>query len=113
MVLDTDTANEIDDQFAVVHALLSQDRLQLEAIYATLFSRDGRSPADGVAESEAELHRLLDRLNIDDQGRVFRGADNVLRDDRPVVSNAASENLIRRALELRDGPASGWRRSAR
>lgn len=104
MVLDTDTANEIDDQFAVVHALLSQDRLQLEAIYATLFSREGRSPADGVAESEAEIHRLLDRLNIEDQGRVFRGADDVLRDDRPVVSNAASEDLIRRALEPRDGP---------
>jgi purine nucleosidase len=27
MVLDTDTYNEIDDQFAVVHALLSQNRL--------------------------------------------------------------------------------------
>ena len=58
MVLDTDTANEIDDQFAVVHALLSQDRLQLKAMYATPFSRAGNSPADGVAESEAEIHRL-------------------------------------------------------
>ena len=64
VVLDTDTANEIDDQFAVVHALLSQDRLQLEAIYATLFTREGQharrgrrrvggrdSPAAGAAEA--------------------------------------------------------------
>ncbi len=103
MVLDTDTANEIDDQFAVVHALLSQDRLQLEAIYATLFSREGRSPAEGVAESEAEIHRLLDRLGVADRSRVHRGADAFLSDDQPTVQNAASDDLIRLALEPREG----------
>ncbi len=104
MVLDTDTANEIDDQFAVVHALLSQDRLRLEAIYATLFSRDGSSPATGVAESEAEIQRLLERLQVDPGDRVLRGADEFLSENRPSVSNAASADLISRALEARDGP---------
>lgn len=103
MVLDTDTANEIDDQFAVVHALLSQDRLQLEAIYATLFSRAGNSPAEGVAESEAEIHRLLDRLEVEDRSRVLRGADAFLSDERPTVPNAASDDLIERAMAPRDG----------
>ena len=37
MVLDTDTYNEIDDQFAVVHALLSPEHLNVEAIYAVPF----------------------------------------------------------------------------
>ena len=37
MVLDTDTYNEIDDQFAVVQALLSPDQLAVEAIYAAPF----------------------------------------------------------------------------
>ena len=104
MVLDTDTANEIDDQFAVVHALLSGDRLELEAIYATLFSREGSSPADGVAESEAEIHRLLERLGVDPGGRVRRGADEFLSDEQRSVGNAASDDLIKRALEDRDGP---------
>ena len=103
MVLDTDTANEIDDQFAVVHALLSQDRLQLEAIYATLFTRPGNSPAEGVAESEAEIHRLLDRLGVEDRSRVLRGADAFLSDERLTVPNAASEDLIERAMAPRDG----------
>ncbi|MCY3559081.1 MAG: nucleoside hydrolase [Chloroflexi bacterium] len=103
MVLDTDTANEIDDQFAVVHALLSQDRLQLEAIYATLFAREGNTPAEGVAESEAEIHRLLERLSVDPAGRVLRGADRFLAVDQPTVANAVSDDLIRRALEPRDG----------
>ncbi|HIC17844.1 TPA: nucleoside hydrolase, partial [Candidatus Poribacteria bacterium] len=38
LVLDTDTYNEIDDQFAVVHALLSPDNLTLESIHAAPFS---------------------------------------------------------------------------
>ncbi len=103
MVLDTDTANEIDDQFAVVHTLLSQDRLQLEAIHATLFSREGMPPADGVAKSEAEIHRLLERLNVAPAGRVLRGADEFLSDSRRSVANAASDDLIRRAMSPRDG----------
>lgn len=104
MVLDTDTANEIDDQFAVVHALLSQDRLQLEAMYATLFLRQGDSAARGLDESEAEIHRLLERLGVDGSGRVHRGADQFLSDDVLSVDNAASDDLIRRAMEPRDGP---------
>lgn len=104
MVLDTDTANEIDDQFAVVHALLSQDRLRLEAMYATLFLRQGDSPARGLDESEAEIHRLLERLGVDDSGRVHRGADRFLSDDVASINNAASDDLIKRAMEPRDGP---------
>src|SRR5690606_10077935 len=34
MVLDTDTFNEIDDQFAVVYSLLSPEAMEVEAIYA-------------------------------------------------------------------------------
>ena len=36
MVLDTDTYNEIDDQFALVYALMSAN-LSLEAVYAAPF----------------------------------------------------------------------------
>lgn len=38
VVIDTDTANEIDDQFALAWAILSQDQLRLEAVYAEPFS---------------------------------------------------------------------------
>lgn len=45
VIIDTDTANEIDDQYAVAWALLSQDRLRLEGVTAAPYSfthhRDG------------------------------------------------------------------------
>jgi len=38
LLIDTDAANEIDDQFAIAWALLSQDRLRIEAVTAAPFS---------------------------------------------------------------------------
>ena len=103
MVLDTDTANEIDDQFAVAHALLSGERLALEAIYAAPFARGGAGPAAGVAESEAEILRLTERLDVDPAGRVLRGAERFLASADAPVANAASDDLVRRAMETREG----------
>ena len=51
MVLDTDTYNEIDDQFAVVHALLSPEYLNVEAMYAAPFHNNrSESAEDGMEE---------------------------------------------------------------
>jgi len=71
MVLDTDTYNEIDDQFALVYALRSPERLTVEAVYAAPFT-NGRSsgPADGMEKSYAEILRLLDRLDVDPDSTV-------------------------------------------
>jgi hypothetical protein len=52
MVLDTDTYNEIDDQFAVTYGLLSPERLSVEALYArrsTTTARTGRRTACSAA----------------------------------------------------------------
>ncbi len=38
VVIDTDTHNEIDDQYALAWALLSQDRLEIEGVYAAPYS---------------------------------------------------------------------------
>jgi purine nucleosidase len=64
MVLDTDTYNEIDDQFALVHALLSPERLRVEAIYAAPFhNQRSDGPEDGMEKSYEEIGRLLQRMN--------------------------------------------------
>ena len=35
VVLDTDTFNEVDDQFALSYLLASQDQLRIQALYAS------------------------------------------------------------------------------
>ena len=76
-VIDTDARNEIDDQFALAWALLSQDVLDIEAIYAAPYSFQrrwrelqaaARAKANPGGASAAELALLaayggqLDRL---------------------------------------------------
>ena len=57
MVLDTDTYNEIDDQFAVVYSLLSKG-VHVEAIYAApFFNSRSSGPGDGMRKSYDEILR--------------------------------------------------------
>ncbi|MFQ6044107.1 MAG: nucleoside hydrolase [Candidatus Poribacteria bacterium] len=104
MVLDTDTYNEVDDQFAVVYALLSE-QLNVEAIYAApFFNNRSNGPGDGMEKSYEEILRLLDRLDYPHRDFVFRGSSSYLpAPDQPVKSEAA-ENLIDRAMQARDKP---------
>ena len=77
MVLDTDTYNEVDDQFALSYALLSPEKLNVQAIYAAPFYNDRSSgPKDGMEKSYDEILRLLDKLGIDPEGRVFKGSES-------------------------------------
>jgi len=105
MVLDTDTYNEIDDQFAVVYSLLSPDHMDVEAIYAAPFHNSRSSgPGDGMEKSYEEILRVLDRLDVSPDGLVFRGSTSYLPGaDEPVRSDAA-EDLVAKAMADRDGP---------
>lgn len=48
VVLDTDTYNEIDDQFALAYLIKSEEKLRLQAIYAApFFNHHSESPEDG------------------------------------------------------------------
>jgi inosine-uridine nucleoside N-ribohydrolase len=104
MVLDTDTYNEVDDQFAVVYSLLSPEKISVDAIYAAPFHNSRSSgPADGMEKSYQEILRLLERLNISSDGLVYRGSTRYLHDwDHPVQSDAA-EDLVAKAMSRDEG----------
>lgn len=105
-VLDTDTYNEIDDQFALAYAVLAET-IDLEAVYAAPFHNNRSSgPEDGMEKSYEEIHRVLERL----EGRGTAVPSTVLRGSRaffpatdtPVESEAARD-LVERAHADRTG----------
>lgn len=103
MVLDTDTYNEVDDQFALVHALLSPDRLKVEAIYAApYFNNRSTGPADGMEKSYEEIHRLLEKLNWPQRDFVYRGSTAYLDASLQPVESAAARDLVARAMASPD-----------
>ena len=104
VVIDTDTYNEIDDQFAIVYALRSVDRLAVEAIYAAPFYSDlvpkprSTGPADGMEKSYEEILRVLNLTDVPAAGLVHRGSTEYLPDDEtPAGNSEAVDDLIARA----------------
>lgn len=98
-VLDTDTYNEIDDQFAVVHAILSPDKLNLEAIYAAPFHNNrSKGPEDGMEKSYDEILRLLDFLQVKSDNFVHKGSRGFLSDGDTPLHSAAASDMVERAM---------------
>jgi len=105
VVLDTDTYNEIDDQYAVAYSLLSPERLSVEAIYAAPFVNNrSTSAAQGMEKSYEEILRLLKFFKRVDPSIAHQGSNRFFQQrDRPVDSPAARD-LIERALKPGPGP---------
>ena len=96
VVLDTDTYNEIDDQFALAYLLRSDDKLDTKAIYAApFFNQHSESPADGMEKSYEEIKKVLALMG--EERRVFKGSDRYLPDENTPVPSPAAEDLIERA----------------
>ena len=105
MVLDTDTFNEVDDQFAIVQTLLSPERLGLEALYAAPFANHlAATAASGMELSYDEILRVLARLNVSAEGLVFRGSRHYLKDDPTPPESDAVRDLIERAFADDEAP---------
>lgn len=99
VVIDTDTYNEIDDQFAVVYALLSPEKLNVEAIYAAPYLNNrSESAADGMQKSFEEILRLLDKINMGHKDLVFHGSKSFLKAPGEPVESDAAKDLVKRAM---------------
>lgn len=134
LLIDTDTANEIDDQYALAWALLSPEHMHIEAVTAEPFSfahhqeeliraekalengepldehlvggfqgwikrlhNHGRrakelefvSPATGMELSYEEILTVYDKLGMNGDGQIFRGANQYMDNaDTPVMSDS-------------------------
>lgn len=101
-VLDTDTFNEVDDQFALTYALLAEETLRLRAVTAAPFLNSrSTSPADGMEKSFEEIGRILALLNHPAEGFAFRGSTGYLPDRNTPVDSAAARRIVELAHEQR------------
>lgn len=101
VVLDTDTYNEIDDQFALSYMIKNDDKLCVKAIYAApFFNEKSVSPKDGMEKSYDEILTLLTLLGREDlKASVFKGSEGYLPDEDTPVSSPAAEDLAVRAMQ--------------
>ncbi|MCQ2463462.1 MAG: nucleoside hydrolase, partial [Clostridia bacterium] len=100
MVLDTDTKNDVDDQFALTYACRLHDEgaVSLDAVYAAPFTHEpSPSAGEGMEQSYEEIIRILDLIGIKEtEDFVFRGSDRFL--DGKAVDSPAAKDLVKRAM---------------
>lgn len=105
IVIDTDTKNEIDDQFAITYALLSQSEIVVEAIHAAPFMKpEYPEPELGMEASYQEILTVIDKMGLRGSIPVFKGSRKILGYDKVPVRSEAAENLIRLAMQQREDP---------
>lgn len=104
VILDTDTFNEVDDQFALAHLLLAPERVNVEAVYAAPFSNArAATPGEGMEKSYDEILRVCELVGPAKSPPVFRGSTAYLSAARTPVDSPAARDLVTRALAPREG----------
>ena len=77
VILDTDTYNECDDQFALAYMIKSQDIFNIEAITVAPYyhtSQKGLTVRDGQELSYNEILKICKWLEFDTNSKVFKGS---------------------------------------
>jgi len=104
IVIDTDTYNEIDDQFAIAYALFSPDSFSIEGIYAAPFyNTRSENAGHGMELSYEEIQRLFEKLGVRNTSLAFRGSEGFLDDISKPYKSEAAKHLIDLAMAS-EGP---------
>lgn len=99
VILDTDTYNEADDQFALSYLLKSQDRFNIEAITIAPYSHDNDlSIQEGQEKSYQEVLKICNWLNFDTTNKVFKGSIDYIQDGYD-KTNDAVQKIIEIAMK--------------
>ncbi len=101
VILDTDTYNEIDDQFALSYMMKSPERINVVGICAApFFNRNSESPKDGMEKSYNEILKLLHLMNRDDFAvNVRRGSERYMENENDIVESPAAHFIVEKAKE--------------
>lgn len=87
VILDTDTYNECDDQFALAYLLKNQDKFNIEAITVAPYSHSDRKETieETTEKSYNEILKICNWLNFKTENKVFKGSTDYM-------SNGYNEN---------------------
>ncbi len=101
VILDTDVANEVDDQFAICYLMKALDKIDLQAITIAPFFNSGYKPVSSIEEGinlsfdiASKVLDLIDRSEY--KAKMYKGATKYFYESK--LSNPAVEKIIEIAL---------------
>lgn len=94
VILDTDTYNEIDDQYALAYCYFA-DSIDLLSVNAAPFYNDNSSGfEDGMLKSYDEINRVLGLCDKSFKTPVFKGSATTVKLSGDAVESPAAQNII-------------------
>ena len=99
VIIDTDANTEADDQYAIVHALLTP-QFQVRGIIAAHYGTE--TDKDSMERSYEEILTLLGLMDMKTAAPVFKGAPGALMDEQTPRISEGAEFIVKEAL--RDDP---------
>jgi purine nucleosidase len=102
MIIDTDAANEIDDQWALALALLSPEKFEIDGLVAAHFGDKGGP--EGVQKSFDEINRVLEKAGLAGKIPVKKGSHPLQYGKTPQPSEGV-DFIIERTMDAsKSGP---------
>lgn len=101
VIVNSDVKNEADDQFAIVHALLSPT-LDVRGLIPAHFGTQRTTTS--MLESRDEVDLLLRLLGMEGAARVANGAPEKLPDEQTPIDSDGARLIISEAHTKGDGP---------
>ena len=100
IILDTDTYNECDDQFALSYLIKSKDLFNIEAITVAPYSHTKRDVKvrDGQELSYNEIKKICNWLNFETNNKVFKGSMDYIQNGYDETNDAVNK-IIEIALK--------------
>ena len=100
IILDTDTYNECDDQFALSYLIKSKNLFNIEAITVAPYSHTKRNVkvSDGQELSYNEILKICNWLNFNPNGKVFKGSMDYISNGYNKANDSVSK-IIEIALK--------------
>jgi len=100
LIVDTDAKNEADDQFAIVHGLLSPKFENVGMIAAHYGTRH----EDSMERSFIELETIFDKMGLPKDGMIWKGAAHALPDRETPVESEGARLIVKEAMKEDDRP---------
>lgn len=100
VIISSDVDNEADDQFAIVHQLLTP-MFDVRGVVAAHFESKAITPGTTMEKSFQELRKLMQAIDMDDVP-MLRGCALPLKDEHDAPESEGVDFIIREAL--RDDP---------
>ena len=95
VIISTDAKNEADDQFAIVHALLTP-KFDVKALVGAHFGN--RKNERSMEESVAEIHHIINLMDLKGSYTVLNGAPKALVDESTPQLSEGAKFIVTEAM---------------